>query len=103
MGTQSQAYTNSVPYQQSLYPECQHTLAFYIKCVLSVGLAAGVRYSAATSFLQYCISLAQQTAFGQILLFWVCGMLLLVLDNLKRFQLVSLKELKVFFLNRLKA
>ncbi len=69
MGTQSQAYTTSVPAQQSLYPDGKHTLAFYIKCVLPVGLAAGVRYSAATLFLQYCISLAQQTAFGQILLF----------------------------------
>ncbi len=50
MGTQSQAYTNSVPAQQSLYPDGQLTLAFYIKCVLPVGLAAGVRYSAATLF-----------------------------------------------------
>ncbi len=30
--------TNSVPDQQSLYPDGQHTLAFYIKCVPTVGL-----------------------------------------------------------------
>ncbi len=31
-------YTNSVPDQPSLYPDGQHTLAFYIKCVPPVGL-----------------------------------------------------------------
>ncbi len=31
------AYTNSVPDQQSLYPDGQHTLAFDIKCVPPVG------------------------------------------------------------------
>ncbi len=28
-----QAYTNSVPDQQSLYPDGQHTFAFYTNCV----------------------------------------------------------------------
>ncbi len=36
-GTQSLANTNSVPDQQSLYPDGQHTLAFYIKCVPAMG------------------------------------------------------------------
>ncbi len=36
-GTPSEAYTNSVPDQQSFYPDGQHTLAFYIKCVPPVG------------------------------------------------------------------
>ncbi len=36
-GTPNQAYTNSVPDQQSLYPDGQHTLVFYIKCVQPVG------------------------------------------------------------------
>ncbi len=31
------AYTNSVPDQQSLYPDGQHTLAFYIKNTALVG------------------------------------------------------------------
>ncbi len=30
-GTPSKAYTNSVSDQQSLYPDGQHTLAFYTK------------------------------------------------------------------------
>ncbi len=42
-GTPSYAYTNSVPDQQSLYPDGQHTLAFYIKCVPPAGLHAVVR------------------------------------------------------------
>ncbi len=37
IGTTSLAYTNSAPDQQSLYPDGQHTLAFYIKCVPPVG------------------------------------------------------------------
>ncbi len=43
-GTPSQAYTNSVPDQHSIYPGGQHTLAFYTKCVMPEGsvLAAGV-------------------------------------------------------------
>ncbi len=36
-GTPSLAYANSVPDQQSLYPDGQHTLVFYIKCVPPVG------------------------------------------------------------------
>ncbi len=40
-GTPSKAYTNSAPDQQSLYPDGQHTLAFFIKCVPPVGLQAG--------------------------------------------------------------
>ncbi len=34
-----QVNTNSVPDQQSLYPDGQHTLAFYTKCVQPVGPA----------------------------------------------------------------
>ncbi len=36
-GNPSYAYTNSVPDQQSLYPDVQHPLTFYIKCVPPVG------------------------------------------------------------------
>ncbi len=39
-GTPSKAYANSVPDQQSLYPGGQHTLAFYTRCVSSVGCDA---------------------------------------------------------------
>ncbi len=36
-GTPSKAYTNSVPDQHSLYPDGQHTIAFYTKCVPPLG------------------------------------------------------------------
>ncbi len=36
-GTPSQAYTNSVPDQHSMYPDGQHTLAFYTKSVMPKG------------------------------------------------------------------
>ncbi len=50
-GTPSYAYTNSVPDQQSLYPDGQHTLAFYIKCVPPVGQPlSSFRYSTKSSF-----------------------------------------------------
>ncbi len=42
-GTPSKAYTISVPDQHSLYPDGQHTLAFYIKCVPSVGAKTAVQ------------------------------------------------------------
>ncbi len=32
-GVPSEAYNTSAPDQQSLYPDGQHTLAFYTKCV----------------------------------------------------------------------
>ncbi len=38
-GTPSEAYTNSAPDRHSLYPNGQHILAFYIKCVPPVGQA----------------------------------------------------------------
>ncbi len=41
-GAPSQAYTNSVPDQQSLYPDGQHTLAFHIKRVPLVGHVGAV-------------------------------------------------------------
>ncbi len=37
IGTPSKAYTNSAPDQQSIYPDGQHTLAFYTKCVMPEG------------------------------------------------------------------
>ncbi len=37
-GTPSKAYTNSVPDQQSLYPDGQHTFTFYTKLVPPGGL-----------------------------------------------------------------
>ncbi len=40
--TPGQACTNSVPDQQFLYPDGQHTLTFYIKCVMPVGVVACV-------------------------------------------------------------
>ncbi len=36
------AYANSLPNQNSLYPDEQHTFAFFIKCVTPVELAVVV-------------------------------------------------------------
>ncbi len=43
---QATAQTPTVPDQQSLYPDGQHTLAFYIKRVPPVGLHTVVRVAA---------------------------------------------------------
>ncbi len=43
-GTPSLAYINLAPDQQSLYPDGQHTHAFYIKCAPPVGLDVVVRF-----------------------------------------------------------
>ncbi len=42
-GTPSKAYTDSVPDQQSLYPDGQLTLASYINCVPPVGLLVNLK------------------------------------------------------------
>ncbi len=51
-GTPSQAYTNSVLDQHSIYPGGQHTLAFYTKCVLPGGDVVSTRSESANETLE---------------------------------------------------